>query len=300
MRIGFCGTGFMGAPMARRLLAAGHEVHVWNRTPDKCAPLVAAGAVMAASPLEVATQCDVVCLCLLDGPAVEAVVFGRDGLAQAGSVRLIVDHSSIPPDRTQSFAQRLQHACGAQWVDAPVSGGVPGAEAGSLAIMAGGSADAVDELRPLLAAYASRVTHMGPCGSGQVAKLCNQIIVAAGVLAVAEAIGLAECSGIDAQRLPEALGGGLADSRLLQIFAARMLHPSAAKTGALTTMLKDIDAVTCHGSRTQAALPITATVRELMRQALLGSAPGMDLWEIVRLYRPLDRDASVCPTCPKQ
>lgn len=293
MRIGFCGIGFMGAPMAHRLLAAGHEVHAWNRTPNKCETLAAAGAIVATSPREVAMHCDTVCLCLLDSHAVEAVVFGHEGLAQAGRVHEIVDHSSISPNRTREFAQRLKQTADAHWVDAPVSGGVPGAEAGTLAIMAGGSTDAVDKVRPLLAAYASRVTYMGPSGSGQIAKLCNQIIVASGVLAVAEAIGLAEHSGIDAQRLPEALSGGLADSRLLQIFAARMLHPSAAKTGALSTMLKDMDTVIGQGIQTQVALPIATVVRELMHRALAGSRPDMDLWEVIQLYRTSGRDSPI-------
>lgn len=295
MRVGFCGTGYLGTPMVQRLLAAGHEVQVWNRTQSKIRALVDAGAVAAPTPRDVAAQCDCVCLCLLDGDAVETVAFGDDGLVHGSRLRWLVDHSSISPERTRGFARRLEHAGAARWIDAPVSGGVPGAQAGTLAVMAGGDAAAVDAVRPLLAAYASRVTHLGASGSGQVAKLCNQIIFATGVLAVAEAIGLAERSGIDARRLPEAFAGGLADSRLMQIFAARMLQPSSVKTGALATLLKDLDAVAAQGADVRSPLPLTAAADAVMRRLQAESRSELDLWEVVRLYR--DADCATPASC---
>ncbi len=291
MHIGFCGIGFMGAPMVRRLLAAGYEVHIWNRTRQKCMSLETAGAIVEPTPAELAATCDIVCLCLLDSTAVETVVFGPAGIAEVQNPRWLIDHSSISPEATRAFSQRLAETNGAHWIDAPVSGGVPGAEAGTLAIMAGGTAEALADVRPILQAYASRITHMGPSGAGQVTKLCNQIIVAANVLAVAEAIGLAEGSGIAADRLPEALGGGLADSRLFQIFAARMLSPSTVKTGALSTMLKDIDTVISLGENTDTVLPMTTAVQNMLKAGLANGQADMDLWEVIKIYRNLNHQA---------
>lgn len=209
----------MGAPMIRHLLAAGHRVSVWNRTRAKAEALAAEGAQVVDTPRELAQRGETVFVCVLDTRAVGDVVFGADGLlagdASARRLQRIVDHSSIAPAATRDYAARAA-ALGVGWVDAPVSGGVPGAQAGTLAVMAGGRAADLDAVRPLIDTYASRITHMGDAGAGQTAKLCNQAIVTATVTAIAEAVGLAQASGIDAARLAEALAGGWADSVLLQ------------------------------------------------------------------------------------
>lgn len=242
-RIGFIGLGLMGVPMARRLLAAGFTLAVWNRSPAKSAQLAAQGARVADSPAALARECDVVMLCVADTAAVADVVFGVDGVAAGGGAgKLLVDFSSILPAATRDYAARLQSRCGMRWIDAPVSGGVPGAEQGTLAIMAGGDAADIERVRPLLALLSARCTHMGPVGSGQVAKICNQMIVGLNALAIAEAVALAEQAGVDAARLPEALAGGFADSKPLQILAPRMatrtFEPVAWK---VRTLLKDLD-----------------------------------------------------------
>jgi 2-hydroxy-3-oxopropionate reductase len=217
-------------------------------------------------------------------------VFGKDGVlgggavpaqAEAGRLRWIVDHSSIPPAATRAFAQRaavhgIHGPSGASggigWIDAPVSGGVAGAEAGTLAVMAGGVTADVDALRPILAAYAARVTHMGDVGAGQTAKLCNQTIVTATLAAIAEAVSLAQRSGLDAAKLTEGLAGGWADSVLLQIFVPRMTQTGLAPIGAFRTFQKDIDTVAATAYETGTPMPVSSTVQQLLR---LGAAMGL-------------------------
>jgi len=269
--LGFCGPGLMGAPMIRHLLRAGHAVRVWNRTPQKAEALIADGAQVAAAPRELAREADVVLLCVADAAAVESVVFGEQGLlageaTQGVRARRIVDHSSIPPDATRRFAERAA-AHGVGWVDAPVSGGVAGAQNGTLAIMAGGAAADVEAVSPILAAYAARVTHMGGVGAGQTTKLCNQAIVTATVAAIAEAVSLARRSGIDAAKLPEALAGGWADSTLLRTFVPRMTQDGLEPIGALKTFQKDVDTIAAAAAQTGTPMPVSGTVQQLLRLA---------------------------------
>ncbi|KVM63749.1 2-hydroxy-3-oxopropionate reductase [Burkholderia ubonensis] len=289
MEVGFCGPGLMGAPMIRHLLAAGHRVGVWNRTRAKSEALAADGARVVDTPRALAEQVETVLLCVLDARAVGDVVFGPDGLlsgdAAARRVRRIVDHSSIPPGVTRDYAKRAADL-GVGWVDAPVSGGVPGAQAGTLAVMAGGRAEDLDAVRPLIDAYAARITHMGDAGAGQTAKLCNQAIVTATITAIAEAVGLAQASGIDAARLAQALAGGWADSVLLQTFVPRMTSGGHTPIGALGTFQKDVDTIADAARDTGAVMPVSATVQQVLR---LGAAMGLadaDFAAFIDIVRP--------------
>ncbi|MFA8389957.1 NAD(P)-dependent oxidoreductase [Burkholderia ubonensis] len=289
MEVGFCGPGLMGAPMIRHLLAAGHRVGVWNRTRAKSEALAADGARVVDTPRALAEQVETVLLCVLDARAVGDVVFGPDGLlsgdAAARRVRRIVDHSSISPGVTRDYAKRAADL-GVGWVDAPVSGGVPGAQAGTLAVMAGGRAEDLDAVRPLIDAYAARITHMGDAGAGQTAKLCNQAIVTATVTAIAEAVGLAQASGIDAARLAQALAGGWADSVLLQTFVPRMTSGGHTPIGALSTFQKDVDTIADAARDTGAVMPVSATVQQVLR---LGAAMGLadaDFAAFIDIVRP--------------
>lgn len=279
----------MGAPMIRHLLAAGHRVGVWNRTRAKSEALAADGARVVDTPRALAEQVETVLMCVLDARAVGDVVFGPDGLlsgdAAARRVRRIVDHSSIPPGVTGDYAKRAADL-GVGWVDAPVSGGVPGAQAGTLAVMAGGRAEDLDAVRPLIDAYAARITHMGDAGAGQTAKLCNQAIVTATVTAIAEAVGLAQASGIDAARLAQALAGGWADSVLLQTFVPRMTSGGHTPIGALGTFQKDVDTIADAARDTGAVMPVSATVQQVLR---LGAAMGLadaDFAAFIDIVRP--------------
>ena len=182
-------------------------------------------------------------------------------------------------------------ACGADWIDAPVSGGVAGVEAGTLAIMAGGAATHLAQASAAMRAYAGNVTHMGPSGAGQATKLCNQTIVATTVVAIAEALGFAERNGIDVDKLASALAGGWADSKPLQVFAPRMIRAQAQSIGALSTMLKDVDTVVAAAQKSGAPMPLTAGVQQMLR---LASAMGLgeaELSAIIGVLLPERRAA---------
>jgi len=291
LTLAFCGLGLMGAPMVRRLLAAGHTVRVWNRSPAKVEPLRGLGAIAAPTPATAAEGADGVLMCLFDADAAEAVVFGTDGVARATGLRWIADHSSIHPRRTRELAQRLHDACGADWLDAPVSGGVGGVEAGTLAIMVGGAQRHTAEAFAAMRAYAANITHMGASGAGQATKLCNQTLVATAVVALAEAIGFAERNGIAIDKLAPALAGGWADSRPLQVFAPRMAQAQPQIIGALSTMLKDIDTVAAVAKDSGAPMPVTGAVQQVLRIAEAMGLGDAELSAVVSVMTPQRREA---------
>lgn len=291
MKLGFCGLGLMGAPMVRRLLAAGHQVQVWNRSPAKAQPLAALGARIMATPAQAASGVDGVLMCLFDAAAAEAVVFGEDGIARGAGLRWLVDHSSMAPEATRALSARLRDACGADWIDAPVSGGIGGVEAGTLAVMCGGAASHLEQATQAMRAYAGNVTHMGPSGTGQATKLCNQTIVATTVVAIAEAIGFAQRNGIEVDKLAGALAGGWADSKPLQVFAPRMIRTQEQSIGALQTMLKDVDNVLVAARESGAPMPVTGSVQQVLRIAeAMGLGPA-ELSAVVSVVLPERRDA---------
>lgn len=286
--VGYIGIGLMGRPMTLRLLAAGHDVTVWNRTRDKLRPVVDAGAMEADSCADVARASEIVFMCLTDTGAVEQVVFGPDGVAAGGVPgKILVDFSSIRPDATRAMATRLRDATGMGWVDAPVSGGVPGAGAGMLAIMAGGAATDIDSVRPVVMDMCQRFTHMGGVGAGQVTKLCNQVIVSTTIAVIAEAVALAQNAGVDAARLTEALKGGFADSTPFQLFVPRMVSGDFdPPLGTVYTMLKDADSARDLGLRTDTPMPVTSLVAEVYRQLVARGGADDDLATLMDLYRP--------------
>jgi 2-hydroxy-3-oxopropionate reductase len=222
-RVGFIGLGIMGRPMATHLLDAGFPLTVHSRSPGPVDELAEAGAARVGSPAEVAAASDVVITMLPDTPDVELVLFGDGGVASgiaAGS--LVIDMSSIDPIPTRSFAERLA-AQDVDMLDAPVSGGEKGAIDAALSIMVGGSPEAFLRATPLFAAMGKNIVHVGPSGAGQIAKACNQLVVAATIEAVAEALVLAERAGVDAAKVREALLGGFAGSKILEVHGQRML-----------------------------------------------------------------------------
>jgi 3-hydroxyisobutyrate dehydrogenase len=275
----------MGFPMSRRLIKAGHDVTVWNRSAAKTTALVEAGAKAAACPRDVASAAGIIFMCVTDAAAVETVVFGRDGIAEApGSGKLIVDFSSIHPDAARAIAARLKAANGMGWIDAPVSGGTMGADEGTLAVMAGGDAADIERVRPYVLSMARRLTPMGPIGAGQTAKLCNQVIVGCAMAVLAEATRLAVNAGIDARRLPEALAGGFADSIPLQLFVPRMVQGiHAPPLGHISTMLKDLDTVVDVAHTTSSPVPMSALAAQLFRLAKAARGADADALEIYKL-----------------
>jgi 2-hydroxy-3-oxopropionate reductase len=222
-RIGFIGLGIMGRPMALNLLEAGFGIVVHSRSPGPVDELVAAGAERGADPEDVASRSDVVITMLPDTPDVELVLLGERGVVggiRAGS--LVIDMSTIRPLAAKGFAETFERR-NVSMLDAPVSGGERGAIQGTLSIMVGGSAAALDRGRPFLEVMGSNVVHVGPAGAGQVAKACNQLVVAATIQAVAEALLLAKKAGVDPAKVREALLGGFAGSKILEVHGQRML-----------------------------------------------------------------------------
>ncbi|SEK40745.1 3-hydroxyisobutyrate dehydrogenase [Atopomonas hussainii] len=286
MRVGFAGIGLMGLPMCQRLLAAGVPLTVYNRTASKCAPLLAQGAQQADNLAALAASSDVLMLCLADTAAVHDLLFSEHGLAQhlrAG--QLLVDFSSLEPAATREMAARLLAERGVYWVDAPVSGGVQGAADGSLAIMAGGRAQDIDAIRPLLAHLGQRVTRMGEVGAGQVTKVCNQMLVACNALVIAEVVALAERSGVDAAQLAPALAGGFADSKPLQILApqmaAREFEPIKWH---VRTLLKDLDTAVKLSQSAVSSTPMAGLAAQLMRLHAANGFAEQDPATLVQLH----------------
>lgn len=283
--IGFIGLGLMGQPLCQRLRAADLDVMVWNRSEAKYQSLQHLDIKIAQSPKDLAKNCDIILLCVSDTAAVENVCDGEDGLfAGLQAAAIVVDLSSISVFATQQLAARAQHL-GAHWVDAPVSGGVAGAESGRLVVMAGGDATLEARLAPVFASFAQRVTWMGAAGCGQATKLCNQLIVAANALLIAEAVALAERAGVDAAKLPRALAGGFADSLPFQILtprmAARDFEPVQWK---VDTLLKDLRNICDTADEVNSPLHLARQARDLLQAFSQTGAGAADLSRIIEIY----------------
>ncbi|MBD9499601.1 NAD(P)-dependent oxidoreductase [Pseudomonas sp. PDM17] len=285
--LAFAGLGLMGLPMTRRLLAAGYPLAVWNRSAGKRQLLATEGATAVETPAQLGANAEVVMLCLADTAAVREVVFGAGGIvesARAGQV--LVDFSSLEPAATREMAAELEARTGMRWVDAPVSGGTPGAEAGTLAIMAGGRVEDIERVRPILAHLGQRLTRMGDVGAGQVTKVCNQMIVACNALVIAEVVALAEQSGVDASLIAPALAGGFADSKPLQILAPQMAESRFEPVKwHVRTLLKDLDTAVRLSREEGSATPMSGLAAQLMR--LHGSQGNLerDPATLVEQYR---------------
>jgi 3-hydroxyisobutyrate dehydrogenase len=284
--IGFAGDGIRGSAIVERLLNCGFELKAWNRSRDKLAPLLELGASAAETPAELARENDVVITCLTDHRAVEAVVFGPDGVASAGvSGKLLIDMSTSDAGKTREMADWLEQACGMGWVDAPISGGAPAARNGSMAVMCGGSEANFAVAEPVLRHLAGALTLMGPVGAGQGTKMINQVLVSCSLAVLAEACALAERAGVDALRIPEALAGGRADSRLLQEFLPKMAKSDFSIEGSVSIMLKDLEMIHDLAETTGAVMPVTALVTQINRQLVLYGLADADNSTIVNLYR---------------
>lgn len=276
MNVAFVGLGTMGAPMARNLLTAGFELTVHNRTRDREEPLAAAGAERASTPSKAAASADVVVICVSDTPDVEAVLFGADGVAhgaKAGS--LVCDMSTISPDATREFGARLGRQ-GIRMIDAPVSGGSEGAKNATLTIMCGGEAPDVEHARPVLEAMGSKITHIGPLGSGQLTKAVNQIMIAGYFLAVAEGLTFAIKAGLDTDKVLEAIGAGMARSAVLEMRASNMIAGRYPLGFKLSLHLKDLRIALEAAEANGVDLPLAQMVREI-EERLVGEHGDEDM-----------------------
>ena len=258
--VALLGTGRMGLPMATRLCQAGLRVHIWNRNRARAEPLAAEGAQVHDNPASAVREADLVISVLENGPVVESVLFTQ-GTAQAMRPgTLVVDMASIKPAEARDHAQRLQ-AMGLQHVDAPVSGGTVAAEAGTLAIMAGGEASALERALPVLQ-HLGTTTHVGPHGAGQLAKLANQMIVGITIGAVSEALLMCAKGGADMAKVREAIGGGFARSRILELHGLRMVERDFAPRATMTVQRKDMR----NALDTAATLGFQAPITELFER----------------------------------
>lgn len=287
MKIGFIGLGTMGAPMARRLVQAGHDVAVHNRTRSREEPLAALGAARAKDPRSCAQDRDVVFTMVSDTPDLEAVVMGEAGAAhglEPGSV--LVDMSTVSPAATRRLAEELK-ARGVDMLDAPVSGGSEGAEKGTLSIMVGGDAGALERVRPLLEVLGKTITHIGPSGAGQVAKAVNQVVIAGTYASVAEGMALAQRSGVDTGALVRALSGGAAGSWILANRAGNMLagdYPLGFRT---RLHRKDLGIALSEARELGVSMPVAAYVEQI-ETGLVGRGYGdEDVSNVARVVREM-------------
>lgn len=277
----------MGLPMSKNLLKSGYAVTVFNRSRAAMDELVAVGAQLANSPSEVAQQSDVVLTCLPDSPDVEAVVLGENGvLSGSRPGMLYVDHSTIAPVTSRKLYEALKLS-GVAALDAPVSGGDIGAQQGTLSIMVGGDEAAFGRSLPILQAMGKNIIHIGDAGAGQVTKACNQIVVAMTVQAVAEALTLAKKSGVDPAKVREALLGGFAQSRVLEVHGQRMLDRTFQPGFKLNLHRKDMNIVLQTGKELNLPLLGTAQVTELMNAAIAQGKGELDSSALITLYELL-------------
>lgn len=268
MKIGFIGLGIMGTPMALQLLNKGHQltVHTRRQVPEA---ITAAGGVRAANAAAVAQEAEVIITMLPDTPDVEAVLFGEHGVAEglkghAGERKVVIDMSSISPMATKDFAQRI-NALGADYIDAPVSGGEVGAKAGTLTIMCGGDAAVFQRMKPLLECMGKNITLVGGNGDGQTTKVANQIIVALNIAAVSEALVFASKAGADPAKVREALMGGFASSRILEVHGERMIKRTFNPGFRIKLHQKDLGLALQGARELGVALPQTASAAQLMQ-----------------------------------
>lgn len=265
--IGFIGLGTMGRPMAERLIRAGHDLQL-NRVKAVSHALVDLGGTACDSPAAAAKGAEFVILMLPDTPDVEAVLFGPDGVAETvSSGALVIDMSSIAPVATREFARRIREK-GAHYLDAPVSGGEIGAKSGSLTIMVGGDAVQFERARPLFECMGKNITLVGDNGAGQVVKVANQIIVGLTIECVSEAFLLAQHAGVDLAKVREALMGGFAQSRVLEVHGQRMIDAAFDPGFAMRLHRKDLNLATETARALEIALPNTSTTLQLMNSAL--------------------------------
>jgi len=284
-KIGYVGVGLMGLPMAKRLLSLGYPVRVFDIAPDRIAAARDSGAAAASSPADAARGADLVLLNLPTPEAVEAAVFGANGVALVlRPPQLLVDFSTNKVAQCKAYARRLRQGTGVGWIDAPVSGGPPASGSGTLTVMAGGEASDIERARPLFTDVAGRFTHMGPSGAGMVAKMLNQLIVGAGHAVMAEAVVPAEAAGIDPARLPECLAGGLADSALLQKLYPRMVKRDFAPQGYVRQLLKDLEMVNEFAGALKAPTPMMGEALSLYRMLAHLGHSELDTAAVLKLY----------------
>ncbi|WP_267908621.1 2-hydroxy-3-oxopropionate reductase [Stutzerimonas stutzeri] len=288
-KIGFIGTGIMGKPMAINLQKAGHQIFLSQRHDQAPAELTEAGAIGLANPQEVAQEAEFVIVMVPDTPQVEDVLFRADGVAAGvGAGKVVIDMSSISPTATKQFAEKIK-ATGAEYLDAPVSGGEVGAKAATLSIMVGGSEAAFERALPLFQAMGKNITRVGESGDGQTAKVANQIIVALNIQAVAEALLFAAKNGADPAKVREALMGGFAGSKILEVHGERMIKGTFDPGFRISLHQKDLNLALAGARELGLNLPNTANAQQVFSTC---AAIGGSGWDHSALIKGLEHMAN--------
>ncbi len=288
MKIAFIGTGIMGKPMAENLQKAGHQLVFTDHFNPAPKDLVAAGAIVTHSPKEATQVADVIILMVPNTPQVEDVLFGENGVEQGlgsnAASKLVIDMSSISPMATQAIAKRIKES-GAQYLDAPVSGGEVGAVGGTLSIMVGGDQSAFDVAKPLFEVMGKNITLVGDNGAGQTTKVANQIIVALNIEAVSEALVFASKAGADPARVRQALLGGFASSKILEVHGERMIEGSFDPGFKIALHQKDLNLALTGAEELNVALPNTANAQELFGEC---AELGGENWDHSALIKAIE------------
>jgi 2-hydroxy-3-oxopropionate reductase len=284
-KIALIGAGAMGGAIGARLLDRGNSLRVFDLDPEKVLALVEKGGIAASSAADAAHGVDFVITSLNASHIVERAAFGKDGIADgAAPGTVIVDMSSIEPDATRTFAENARQK-GLAWVDSPLSGGAPKAAIGELTLMMGGAEPDVARAMSMLSDVASNMTHMGGPGAGQTTKMINQVLCGLGFLAVAEATQLALDGGVDAQKIPQALKGGRADSSLLQEYMPRFATKDYRRTGRIDNMVKDLNMVNDLARQTGTSMPMTALCTEIHRMLTAAGLGGEDQAAVMEFFK---------------
>ena len=287
MKVGFIGLGIMGKPMAKNIIKAGYEVVVTTHKKAVVDEMVAAGAQGAANGKEVASQCDVVITMLPNSPNVRDAVLGKDGVLEGAKAGLVlIDMSSIDPVESRKIGEALA-AKGVEMLDAPVSGGEPKAVDGTLSVMVGGKKDLFDKYAPLLKTMAGSVVYVGELGSGNVAKLANQIVVACNIAAVAEALTFAKKAGTDPKLVFEAIKGGLAGSTVMNAKAPMMLERNFKPGFRIELHIKDLNNALNAAHAISAPVPLTGQVMEMMQVLKADEHQKEDHSSLVKFYEKI-------------
>ena len=288
-KVGFIGLGIMGGPMAKNLIAEGHELVLYNRTREKAEDLAGDGATVAGSPREVAERSDIVITMLPDSPQVEEVLAGEDGvLVGIKEGALIVDMSTISPVVTRELAEKVEER-GATMLDAPVSGGDVGAQQGALSIMVGGSEEDFGRAKPLFDVMGKVATLVGPVGAGQTAKACNQIVVALNIEALSEALVLGSKAGVDPAKILDAISGGLAGSAVMEAKREKMLSHDFDPGFRVELHHKDLGIALAAGREYRVSLPVTAIVDQMLESLKAKGRGDRDHSAVLTLLEDLAR-----------
>jgi len=283
-KIGFIGLGLMGIPMAKRLISAGFPVYIWNRTKEKSLAIEKEGVTVVSSPAQLASEVDVILICITDGEAVKSILFSTNGvLAGARKNQIIVDHSTILPNVAQEISQELEKH-DIYYVDAPVTGSVPGATNGTLTVFAGGDFEVIKKVEPILLAYSKKVNYMGQSGAGQSAKICNQTMLINTAMLIFETVNLAKNQGIEPKLLLDAFRDTLIDSKAVQIFGEYSITDNPKKLAHIKDVLKDLSYVNEVAQSTKSHIFLTEKTLQLVKEFSSRGNGYKDIIELKKLY----------------